>query len=52
MLLCNGTYREQLNDLWDHTELAYLQLSMFEELKKQENTPIPLRLECLKEDVQ
>lgn len=40
-----------MNDLWDHTELAYLELSTFEELKKQENTPIPPRLERLNEDV-
>lgn len=52
LLLCYGTYREQSNNLWDHTELAYLELSTFEELKKRENTPIPLRLECLKEDLQ
>ena len=52
LLLCYGTYREQSNDLWDHTELAYLEVRTFEELKKQENIPILLRLECLKEDVQ
>ena len=52
MLFYYGTYREQLNNLWDHTELAYLELSTFEEAEKQEDTPLPLRLECLQEDVQ
>lgn len=43
-LLCYGTYREQLNDLWDHTELAYLELSTFEELKKQNSYPPEARV--------
>lgn len=45
-------FMEQLNDSWDCTEQAYLELGNFEELRKQENIPIPLRLECRKEDVQ
>lgn len=33
------------------TDTANLELGPFEELKKQENFTIPLRLDCLKEDV-
>uniref|UniRef100_A0A8C7APG0 Cell division cycle 5-like protein n=1 Tax=Neovison vison TaxID=452646 RepID=A0A8C7APG0_NEOVI len=43
---------KQLNDLWDQIEQAYLELRTFEELKKHEDSAIPRRLECLKEDVQ
>uniref|UniRef100_A0A2K6LUH2 Cell division cycle 5-like protein n=1 Tax=Rhinopithecus bieti TaxID=61621 RepID=A0A2K6LUH2_RHIBE len=43
---------KQLNDLWDQIEQAHLELRTFEELKKHEDSAIPRRLECLKEDVQ
>lgn len=43
---------KQLNDLWDQIEQAHLELRTFEELKKREDSAIPRRLECLKEDVQ
>ncbi|XP_006882194.1 PREDICTED: cell division cycle 5-like protein [Elephantulus edwardii] len=43
---------KQWNDLWDQIEQAYLELRTFEELKKHEDSAIPRRLECLKEDVQ
>lgn len=53
MKICSHAmeFMEQLNDSWDCTEQAYLELGSFEELRKQ-NIPIPLRLECGKEDVQ
>lgn len=43
-------FMKHLNDLWDQIEQAYLELCTFEELK-QENSAIPLRLKCLKEEV-
>lgn len=53
MKICSHAmeFVEQLNDSWDCTEQAYLELGSFEELRKQ-NIPIPLRQECGKEDVQ
>ena len=43
---------KQLNDLWDQIEQAHLELCIFEELMKHEDSAIPCRLECLKEDLQ
>uniref|UniRef100_F7FA97 Cell division cycle 5-like protein n=1 Tax=Monodelphis domestica TaxID=13616 RepID=F7FA97_MONDO len=44
--------RKDLNALWDQIEHAYLELRTLELLKKQEDSAILRRLECLKEDVQ
>ncbi|OCT81354.1 hypothetical protein XELAEV_18028173mg [Xenopus laevis] len=43
---------KQLNEIWDQYEQANLELGTFEELKVHEDTAIPRRIECLKEDVQ
>ncbi|XP_049591101.1 cell division cycle 5-like protein [Syngnathus scovelli] len=43
---------KQHNELWEQVEQAAVELETFSQLKKQEDTAIPKRLEMLREDVE